>query len=118
LFATTGIRINELLPLKVINQTLMKKVGSPSTDLDIDLLIILSNQRGEKLVKDRQKIPIYFLNEKIDSYVLLTESNHYKVLETIAKAVNLVRTGFLKKFLVKPILLVLSFRIGYIHTQL
>jgi len=123
LLTITGIRINELLPLKVYQlQTLVEEGW-----IDIDRSKrgpanhkAFLTKEGKKLVKDRQKdFQFIFLMKEPDSYVFTNESNHSKRLtrETITKAVNLVTRTVSEEILSKPNITSHSFRIGYI-TQL
>lgn len=123
LLTITGIRINELLPLKVYQlQTLVEEGW-----IDIDRSKrgpanhkAFLTKEGKKLVKDRQKdFQFIFLMKEPDSYVFTNESNHSKRLtrETITKAVNLVTRTVSEEILGKPNITSHSFRIGYI-TQL
>lgn len=123
LLTITGVRINELLPLKVSQfQTLVEEgwiaidrsKGGPANHK------AFLTKEGKKLVKDRQKdFQFIFLMKEPDSYVFTNESNHSKILtrETITKDVNLVTRRVSEKILSKPNITSHSFRIGYI-TQL
>ena len=123
LLTITGIRINELLPLKVFQlQTLVEEgwvaidrsKGGPANHK------AFLTKEGKKLVKDRQKdFQFIFLMKEPDSYIFTNESNHSKILtrETITKDVNLVTRRVSEEILSKPNITSHSFRIGYI-TQL
>lgn len=96
LLTITGIRINELLTLKVYQlQTLVEEgwiAINRSKRGPANHKAFLTKE-GKKLVKDRQKdFQFIFLMKESDSYVFTNESNHSKILtrETITKAVNLV----------------------------
>jgi site-specific recombinase XerD len=123
LLTITGIRINELLPLKVYQlQTLIEEgwIAIDRSKRGPSNHKAFLTKEGKKLVKDRQKdFQFIFLMKEPDSYVFTNESNHYKVLtrETITKAVNLVTREVSEEILSKPNVTSHSFRIGYI-TQL
>ena len=123
LLTITGIRINELLPLKVYQLQTLVEEGWIAIDRSkrgpANHKAFLTKE-GKKLVKDRQKyFQFIFLMKKPDSYVFTNESNHFKILtrETITKAVNLVTRTVSEEILSKPNITSHSFRIGYI-TQL
>ena len=123
LLTITGIRINELLPLKVYQLQTLVEEGWIAIDRSkrgpANHKAFLTKE-GKKLVKDRQKyFQFIFLMKKPDSYIFTNESNHSKILtrETITKAVNLVTRTVSEEILSKPNITSHSFRIGYI-TQL
>ena len=123
LLTITGIRINELLPLKVYQFQTLVEEGWIAIDRSkrgpANHKAFLTKE-GKKLVKDRQKdFQFIFLMKEPDSYVFTNESNHSKILtrETITKAVNLVTRTVSEEILSKPNITSHSFRIGYI-TQL
>lgn len=123
LLTITGIRINELLPLKVYQLQTLVEEGWIAIDRSkrgpANHKAFLTKE-GKKLVKDRQKdFQFIFLMKEPDSYVFTNESNHSKILtrETITKAVNLVTRTVSEEILSKPNITSHSFRIGYI-TQL
>ena len=96
LLTITGIRINELLPLKVYQLQTLVEEGWIAIDRSkrgpANHKAFLTKE-GKKLVKDRQKdFQFIFLMKEPDSYVFTNESNYSKILtrETITKAVNLV----------------------------
>jgi site-specific recombinase XerD len=123
LLTITGIRINELLPLKVYQlQTLIEEgwIAIDRSKRGPSNHKAFLTKEGKKLVKDCQKdFQFIFLMKEPDSYVFTNESNHYKVLtrETITKSVNLVTREVSEEILSKPNITSHSFRIGYI-TQL
>jgi site-specific recombinase XerD len=123
LLTITGIRINELLPLKVYQlQTLVEEgwIAIDRSKRGPASHKAFLTKEGKKLVKDRQKdFQFIFLMKEPDSYVFTDESNHSKILtrETITKAVNLVTRMVSEEILSKPNITSHSFRIGYI-TQL
>ena len=123
LLTITGIRINELLPLKVYQLQTLVEEGWIAIDRSkrgpANHKAFLTKE-GKKLVKDRQKdFQFIFLMKEPDSYVFTNESNHSKILtrETITKAVNLVTRKVSEEIYSKPNITSHSFRIGYI-TQL
>ena len=123
LLTITGIRINELLPLKVYQLQTLVEEGWIAIDRSkrgpTNHKAFLTKE-GKKLVKDRQKdFQFIFLMKELDSYVFTNESNHSKTLtrETITKAVNLVTRTVSEEISSKPNITSHSFRIGYI-TQL
>jgi len=123
LLTITGIRINELLPLKVYQLQTLVEEGWIAIDRSkrgpANHKAFLTKE-GKKLVKDRQKdFQFIFLMKGPDSYVFTNESNHSKILtrETLTKAVNLVTRTVSEEILRKPNITSHSFRIGYI-TQL
>ena len=123
LLTITGIRINELLPLKVYQLQTLVEEGWIAIDRSkrgpANHKAFLTKE-GKKLVKDRQKdFQFIFLMKEPDSYVFTNESNHSKILtrETITKAVNLVTRTVSEEISSKPNITSHSFRIGYI-TQL
>jgi site-specific recombinase XerD len=123
LLTITGIRINELLPLKVYQlQTLVEEgwIAIDRSKRGPASHKAFLTKEGKKLVKDRQKdFQFIFLMKEPDSYVFTDESNHSKILtrETITKAVNLVTRMVSEEILSKPNITSHSFQIGYI-TQL
>jgi len=123
LLTITGIRINELLPLKVYQLQTLVEEGWIAIDRSkrgpANHKAFLTKE-GKKLVKERQKdFQFIFLMKEPDSYVFTNESNHSKILtrETITKAVNLVTRTVSEEIISKPNITSHSFRIGYI-TQL
>ena len=123
LLTITGIRINELLPLKVYQLQTLVEEGWIAIDRSkrgpANHKAFLTKE-GKKLVKDRQKdFQFIFLMKGPDSYVFTNEFNHFKILtrETLTKAVNLVTRTVSEEILSQPNITSHSFRIGYI-TQL
>ena len=123
LLAVTGIRINELLPLKVNQlQTLIKDnwIAIDRSKRGPSSHKAFLTSEGKKLLQDRQKdFELIFLMKESDSYVFTSEANHSQILrrETITKAVNKVMHSVSNQFSDKPNITSHSFRIGYI-TQL
>jgi site-specific recombinase XerD len=123
LLTITGIRINELLPLKVYQLQTLVEEGWIAIDRSkrgpANHKAFLTKE-GKKLVQDRQKdFQFIFLMKEPDCYVFTNESNHSKILtrETITKAVNRVTRTVSEEIPSKPNITSHSFRIGYI-TQL
>jgi integrase len=80
LLTITGIRINELLPLKVYQLQTLVEEGWIAIDRSkrgpANHKAFLTKE-GKKLVKDRQKdFQFIFLMKEPDSYVFTNESNH------------------------------------------
>ena len=120
LLTVTGIRINELLPLKVYQlQTLLK-----SGWIEIDRSKrgptnhkAFLTREGKNLVEKRKKdFEFFFLMKNEDSYIFTPESNHNKMLsrETITKDVNKVMRSVSKSLPDQPNITSHSFRVGYI----
>ena len=120
LLTVTGIRINELLSLKVYQlQTLLQS----------HWIAIDRSKRGpanhkafltpeaKKLVEERKKdFEFLFLMKTLDSYIFTSESNHNRMLsrETITRDVNRVMRSVSKSIPDQPNITSHSFRIGYI----
>jgi site-specific recombinase XerD len=123
ILAVTGIRINELLSLKVEQlQTLVEEswIAIDRSKRGPSNHKAFLSKEGKKIINDRQKdFELIFLLKEPDSYVFTNESNHSKILtrETITKAVNLVTRTVSEEIISKPNITSHSFRIGYI-TQL
>ena len=120
LLTVTGIRINELLPLKVYQlQTLLK-----SGWIEIDRSKrgptnhkAFLTREGKNLVEKRKKdFEFLFLMKNEDSYIFTSESNHNKMLsrETITKDVNKVMRSVSKSLPDQPNITSHSFRVRYI----
>ena len=120
LLAVTGIRISELLPLKVSQlQTLLtahwiaidrSKRGPANHKAFL-------TREGRKVVDERRKdFNFLFLMKDMDSYVFTSELNHNKMLsrETITKDVNQVMRSVSKSLPNQPNITSHSFRVGYI----
>lgn len=120
LLTVTGIRINELLPLKV---------GQLQTLLESHWIGIDRSKRGpanhkafltreeRKLVDEREKdFEFLFLMKNTDSYIFTSESSHHQMLsrETITRDVNRVMRSVSKSLPDQPNITSHSFRVGYI----
>ena len=120
LLAVTGIRINELLPLKV---------GQLQTLLEAHWIAIDRSKRGpanhkafltregKKVMDERRKdFNFLFLMKDMDSYVFTSELNHKKMLsrETITRDVNQIMCSVSKSLPNQLNITSHSFRVGYI----
>ena len=120
LLTVTGIRINELLPLKVGQlQTLLKShwIGIDRSKRGPANHKAFLTREGKKLVEDRKKdFEFLFLMKNPDSYVFTSESNHDQMLsrETITRDVNRVMRSVSENLPDQPNITSHSFRIGYI----
>ena len=123
LLGVTGIRINELLNIKVSDLT---------TLIQEDWIAIDRSKRGpsnhkafltkegKKIIQDRKKdFQFIFLMKELDAYLFTSESDHFKKLrrEAITRDVNKVMRLVSKQLPGQPNVTSHSFRIGYI-TQL
>ena len=96
LLTVTGIRINELLPLKVHQlQTLLEShwIGIDRSKRGPANHKAFLTREGRKLVDERKKdFEFLFLMKNWDSYIFTSESNHDQILsrETITRDVNRV----------------------------
>ena len=123
ILAVTGIRINELLPLKVEQlKTLVQEfwIGIDRSKRGPSNHKAFLTKEGKKIIKDRKKdFELIFLMKESDSYVFTSDANHYVKLsrETITKDVNKVMRSVSNQLPDKPNITSHSFRIGYI-TQL
>ena len=123
LLAVTGIRINELLPLKVSQlETLFKEnwIAIDRSKRGPSNHKAFLTKEGKKIIQDRKKdFQLIFLMKEPDSYLFTAEDNHYKPLNrvVITRDVNKVMREVSNQFPGKPNITSHSFRIGYI-TQL
>jgi integrase len=123
ILAVTGIRINELLPLKVNQlQTLVEEswIAIDRSKRGPSNHKAFLTKEGKKIIQDRQKdFQLIFLMKESDSYVFTSEANHSQILrrETPTKDVNKVMRLVSDQLSDKPNITSHSFRIGYI-TQL
>ena len=123
ILAVTGIRINELLPLKVSQlETLFKEnwIAIDRSKRGPSNHKAFLTKEGKKIIQDRQKdFQLIFLMKEPDSYLFTAESNHYKPLDrvVITRDVNKVMREVSKQLPGKLNITSHSFRIGYI-TQL
>ena len=123
ILAVTGIRINELLPLKVSQlETLFKEnwIAIDRSKRGPSSHKAFLTKEGKKIIHDRQKdFQLIFLTKELDSYVFTSESNHYRQLDRVAitRDVKKVMREASIQLPGKPNITSHSFRIGYI-TQL
>lgn len=123
ILAVTGIRINELLPLKVSQlETLFKEnwIAMDRSKRGPSNHKAFLTKEGKKIIHDRQKdFQLIFLMKEPDSYFFTAETNHYKSLDrvVITRDVNNVMREISNQLPDKPNITSHSFRIGYI-TQL
>ncbi len=123
ILAVTGIRINELLPLKVSQlKTLFKEdwIAIDRSKRGPSSHKAFLTKEGKKIIHDRQKdFKLISLIKEPDSYLFTSEANHYKPLDrvVITRDVNNVMREVSKQLPGKPNITSHSFRIGYI-TQL
>ena len=123
ILAATGIRINELLPLKV-NQlkTLVEEnwIAINRSKRGPSNHKAFLTKEGKKITQDRKKdFQLIFLMKEPNAYVFSPETNHFKKLrrEVITTDVNKVTHKVSKIFPGQPNITSHSFRVGYI-TQL
>ena len=87
ILAVTGIRINELLPLKVSQlETLFKEnwIAIDRSKRGPSNHKAFLTKEGKKIIQDRQKdFQLIFLMKELDSYVFTAEANHYKSLNRV-----------------------------------
>ena len=123
LLTVTGLRINELLPLKVSQlQTLLEShwIGIDRSKRGPANHKAFLTREGIKLVEERKKdFGFLFLMKDPNSFIFTSESNHSKMLsrETITRDVNKVMRFVSKSLPDQPNISSHSFRVGYI-TQL
>ena len=123
ILAVTGIRINELLLLKVSQlETLFKEnwIAIDRSKRGPSNHKAFLTKEGKKIIQDREKdFQMLVLIKEPDAYVFTSEANHYKQLrrERITNDVNQVMRAVSNQLPEKPNITSHSFRIGYI-TQL
>ena len=123
ILAVTGIRINELLPLKVNQlQTLIEEnwIAIDRSKRGPSNHKAFLTKEGKKLIQDRQKdFELIFLMKEPNSYVFTSEAQHTKPLGrvVVTKDVNKIMRQVSEQLPDKPNITSHSFRIGYI-TQL
>lgn len=123
ILAVTGIRINELLPLKVNQlQTLIEEnwIAIDRSKRGPSNHKAFLTKEGKKLIQNRQKdFELIFLMKEPNSYVFTSEAQHTKPLGrvVVTKDVNKIMRQVSKQLNDKPNITSHSFRIGYI-TQL
>jgi integrase len=120
LLTVTGIRISELLPLKVGQiETLLKEgwIAIPRLNKGPSNHKAFLTSEGKKLVKARKKdFKFLFAMKSKDSYIFTSYRKPYKMLrrETLTMDVNKVLRSFTNSIESKPNITSHSFRIGYI----
>nr|ULD16201.1 hypothetical protein [Cylindrotheca closterium] len=123
LLTVTGVRINELLNIKVYElKTLTQEswIAIDRSKRGPSNHKAFLTKEGKKLIQDRKKdFQFIFLMKEPNSYLFTAESNHYKPLDrvVITRDVNKVMREVSKQLPVKLNITSHSFRIGYI-TQL
>jgi integrase len=123
ILAVTGIRINELLPLKVSQlETLFKEnwIAIDRSKRGPSNHKAFLTKEGKKIIQDRKKdFQLIFLMKEPNAYVFTPETNHFKKLrrEVITTHINKVMHKVSRIFSGQPNITSHSFRIGYI-TQL
>lgn len=123
LLAVTGIRINELLPLKVKQLKTLLEEGWIAIDRSKrgpSNHKAFLNKEGRRIIHDRKKdFDFIFLMKTEDSYVFTTDSDHVTPLHrvTITKQINTILKDASAQLEGEPNITSHSFRIGYI-TQL
>lgn len=123
ILAITGIRINELLPLKVSQlETLFKEnwIAIDRSKRGPSNHKAFLTKEGKKIIQDRKKdFQLIFLMKEPNAYVFTPETNHFKKLrrEVITTDINKVMHKVSRIFSGQPNITSHSFRIGYI-TQL
>ena len=123
ILAVTGVRINELLPLKVSQlETLFEEnwIAIDRSKRGPSNHKAFLTKEGKKIIQDRKKdFQIIFLMKQPNAFVFSSEANHFKKLrrEVITKDVNKIMRSVSKQLPGQPNVTSHSFRIGYI-TQL
>ena len=123
LLAVTGVRINELLNIKVSQlKTLTQEswIAIDRSKRGPSNHKAFLTKEGKKIIQDRKKdFELIFLIKEPDAYIFTAEYNHYKPLDrvVITRDVNKVMGSVSKQLPGQPNLTSHSFRIGYI-TQL
>ena len=123
ILAVTGIRINELLPLKVHQlQTLLEEswISIDRSKRGPTNHKAFLTKEGKQIIRDRKKdFQFIFLMKEPDSYVFSSETNHSKSLGRVilTKDINKIMRKVSSGLPNKPNITSHSFRVGYI-TQL
>jgi len=123
LLAVTGVRVNELLPLRV-NQlkTILNEhwIGIDRSKRGPSNHKAFLTREGKRIVSERKKdFNFLFLMKPDNSYIFTCETNNDKPLvrETITRYINKVMRAVSNDMESKPNITSHSFRVGYI-TQL
>jgi integrase len=120
LLVVTGVRINELLPLKIKDlQTLLELnwIAIDRSKLGPANHKAFLTSEGKKLVNERKKdFELLFLMKNADSYVFTSELKPDQMLrrETITRDVNKAMRSVARNLPDQPNITSHSFRIGYI----
>ena len=123
LLAVTGIRINELLNIKVSDLiTLIQEdwIAIDRSKRGPSNHKAFLTKEGKKIIRDRKKdFELIFLMKELDAYLFTSEADHFKKLrrEAITKDVNKIMQSVSKQLPGQPNITSHSFRIGFI-TQL
>ena len=123
LLAVTGVRINELLNIKVSQlETLTQEywIAIDRSKRGPSNHKAFLNKEGKKIIQDRKKdFQFILLIKEPDAYVFTSEAKHYQKLrrEAITKGVNKIMRSVSKQLPGQPNITSHSFRICYI-TQL
>lgn len=123
LLAVTGVRINELLNIKVSQlKTLTEEswIAIDRSKRGPSNHKAFLTKEGKKIIQDRKKdFQFILLIKEPDAYVFTSEAKHYQKLrrEAITKGVNKIMRSVSKQLPGQPNITSHSFRIGYI-TQL
>ena len=123
ILAVTGVRINELLGIKVSQlKTLTQEswIAIDRSKRGPSNHKAFLTKEGKKLIQDRKRdFELMFLMKGPDAYVFTSEANHYKPLgrEAITTDVNQVMRAVSNQLPGQPNVTSHSFRVGYI-TQL
>lgn len=87
----TGIRINELLNIKVSDLTTLIAIDRSKRGPSNHKAFL--TKEGKKIIQDRKKdFELIFLMKELDAYLFTSESDHFKKLrrEAITRDVNKV----------------------------
>jgi len=120
LLTVTGIRINELLSLKIHQlQTLLEShwIGIDRSKRGPANHKAFLTREGKKLVNERKKdFEFLFLMKNPNSYIFTSESNHDQMLsrETIIRDVNRIMRSVSKSLPDQPNITSHSFQVDYI----
>lgn len=120
LLTVTGVRINELLTIRVSQlKTLTQEswIAIDRSKRGPSNHKAFLTKEGKKIIQDRQKdFQLIFLIKEPDSYLFTAEANHSKQLDRVAitRDVNKVMREVSNRLPTKPNITSHSFRIGFI----
>lgn len=120
LLTLTGIRVSELLPLKVGQlQTLLEEywIGIDCSKRgSANYKAFLTREEKRVVEKRRKDFNFLFLMKTMDLYIFTSESNFTKMLsrETITRDINKIMRSVAKSLPNQPNITSHSFRVGYI----